>query len=69
MSTRETTKMELEAMLDGGHSIADVLSMLAEVCDEKAEHVRTNWQDKVLAREWTRASTKLHGMSRQNWPV
>jgi hypothetical protein len=27
--------------------------MLAEVCNEKAEHVQVNWQDRNLAKEWT----------------
>ena len=44
---------ELEMLLDkyGPEAIATALS---EICHEKADHVRTNWQDEALARVWDR---------------
>lgn len=39
MSTYEHTKNELEAMMDGGHTVADLLGMIAHVCEDKAEFV------------------------------
>jgi len=51
-------KDTLEAMIDGA-SVCEVLAALAEICDGKAEHVLTNWQDKALAREWTATSKAL----------
>jgi hypothetical protein len=48
----------LEGMIDK-HGLYDVLDMLAEVCTEKAEHIRTNWQDKKLASVWDQAGRAL----------
>lgn len=41
----------LEKMIDAG-SLAGVLENLEAVCHEKAEHLRTNWQDDGAARQW-----------------
>jgi hypothetical protein len=46
----------LEALVDK-HSLAYVLELLGRVCHEKAEHLRSNWQDDVSAREWDRDAT------------
>ena len=45
----------LEGMLDK-LGLPAVVSLLAEVCQEKAEHLRSNWQDEGSAREWERKS-------------
>lgn len=44
---------DLEAMIDK-HGLTHVLTGLACVCREKAEHLRSNWQDAASARVWTR---------------
>lgn len=49
----------LESLLDRGFSVANVLDMLSEVCGEKAEHVRSNWQDDDLADQWIRFASFL----------
>lgn len=36
-----------------------VLMMVADVCYEKAEHIRTNWQDAQTARVWERAAARI----------
>jgi hypothetical protein len=59
MSTKETYKRELEMMLDGGHSISDVLQMLGEACYDKANYVHSNYQDALLARAWERRGNAL----------
>lgn len=67
MSTRERYVSELEALLDGGHTIDEVVGMLAEVCELKAEHVAfTSSQfsphakeDKALAAAWRRGALIL----------
>jgi len=41
----------LEHMIDA-HGIHRVLLALEVISGDKAEHVRTNWQDKPLARCW-----------------
>ncbi len=45
----------LEDMVDSSNLFA-VLSALSIICDEKAEHIETNWQDQSLARLWQEAS-------------
>lgn len=47
MTDRET----LEHMMDRS-SLATVLETLAEIASEKAEHIRTNWQDSATAAHW-----------------
>jgi hypothetical protein len=42
---------ELEALIDR-HGLTHVVNTLAVVCIEKAEHLRTNWQDGVTAKAW-----------------
>jgi hypothetical protein len=45
-------KDEIEQMVDKV-GLSKFLFMLAEICNEKAEHIQTNWQDRNLAKEWT----------------
>jgi hypothetical protein len=45
----EQTKEQLEHLIDI-HGIGYVLRFMAEIMGEKAEHVRENWQDEVLAK-------------------
>jgi hypothetical protein len=44
-------KDELEGAIDKV-GLSKVLFMLAEICGEKAEHLRANWQDNNAAKEW-----------------
>lgn len=44
-------KNRLEEMVDLT-SLTEVLEALEEICYLKAEHLRTNWQDKVSAKLW-----------------
>lgn len=55
MTGKPNVTEELEALIDAT-SLLDVLTGLELVCSEKAEHVRSNWQDKALAKLWDRAS-------------
>lgn len=41
----------LEALIDK-YGMSQLLFGLAQVCQEKADHVETNWQDKTTARAW-----------------
>jgi hypothetical protein len=36
------------------HGLDFVLAGLASVCREKAEHLRSNWQDERSAKQWER---------------
>ena len=49
---------QLEALIDAT-SLLDVLTGLECVCDEKAEHIRVNWQDRATARHWVTASRRI----------
>lgn len=37
-----------------------VLGSLANICAEKAAHVRHNWQDEKLARQWLKAMQRCN---------
>jgi hypothetical protein len=53
MDKQQELEFALETLVDQ-HGLSKVAMTLALICHYKAEHVRTNWQDKSLAREWTR---------------
>ncbi len=48
----------LERIVDAT-SLENVTAALAGIADAKADHIRINWQDKLLAREWDKASAIL----------
>ena len=48
----------LEDILDKS-SMRNVLDALGEICYEKAEHIRINWQDEPLAKLWDKQGGKL----------
>ncbi len=48
----------LEALVDGS-TLTEVLSALANICEEKCDHLRSNWQDANAAMAWQHASTKV----------
>ena len=41
----------IEGFIDT-HGLAALLDTIEEVCNLKAEHLRTNWQDEDSATEW-----------------
>ncbi|AUT01542.1 hypothetical protein CLI64_14730 [Nostoc sp. CENA543] len=44
-------KEDIKAMLDN-MSFVDVLRIMSQICYEKAEYLRTDWQDNETARAW-----------------
>lgn len=48
----------LEAIMDQC-SPYDMCEMLAVIANEKADHVRTNWQDEATAKQWERVARKF----------
>jgi hypothetical protein len=54
MSLTEDNTDLLERIVDL-HGLPKTLDMLADICAEKAEHLRTNWQDKGAAKDWEKA--------------
>lgn len=57
-STADTMKT-LEGLIDAT-SLRNVLTLLSEVCGEKAEHIRSNWQDEALAQCWEKAANGVN---------
>lgn len=49
-----TLKIEREAIVDR-YTLGNVLDGLALVCSSKADHIRENWQDNLLADKWDNA--------------
>jgi hypothetical protein len=54
--------LELEAMVDRV-GIRNVLYALAKICDGKAEHVASMWQDVSTAQVWNRWAWRLEGLA------
>lgn len=46
-------EMELAAMVDR-YGLSAVLNELANICNGKADHIATNWQDAPSAKFWER---------------
>jgi len=49
---------QIEALVDAG-TVGGVLSLLAEVCSAKADHIRTNWQDEQTAAIWDKMAGEV----------
>ena len=49
---------ELESLIDT-HGMANIMMALVHIADEKAEHVKSNWQDLELADAWRKVSHAL----------
>ena len=52
------TEYDLEQAIDST-SLSHILETLATICAEKGDHIRTNWGDKVTARQWERMAHRL----------
>jgi hypothetical protein len=60
--TRDEDRDDLEHMLDK-HGPAEVLAMLEEIFDLKAEHMVANWNDPLTAGCWRKLGLKLERAS------
>lgn len=56
--TQQQLQDALEPLLDQS-DMSSLLLALGRVCNEKAEHIRINWQDKLTSAVWDRMATKL----------
>lgn len=59
MATEYTKDCEILEMKVDAHGVEGVLNMLSEICSEKAEHLRGNWQDEREAKVWDKAGTRI----------
>lgn len=64
MTTNENIADALEQMIDK-HGLLAVVTALDLICSEKADHIEVNWQDKITAKPWRRASNALYTASRK----
>jgi hypothetical protein len=58
MPNRDLTQLErmaLEAVIDDS-SVKAMLEAISEICGEKAEFIRSQWQDHATARIWDAAA-------------
>ena len=53
---------QIESMIDRS-SLADVLSHLAQICSDKAEHIRSNWDSDPQAELWEEAAEQIEDLS------
>jgi hypothetical protein len=53
-----TTKDQLELIVDR-IGLKNAVELLAIICEEKAEHISSNWQDEILSKDWTRSARAL----------
>ena len=56
-TTKEAAEV-LESLVDL-HGLQAVLAELETICDQKAEHIATNWQDYALAKSWCRTARRI----------
>lgn len=54
----------LESMIDA-RGLDHVLLGLECICDEKALHIETNWQDKKTARPWKTMARRIGKLARE----
>ena len=54
--------LDLEGMVDRV-GIRNVLYALAKICDGKAEHVASMWQDTSTAQVWNRWAWRIEGLA------
>jgi hypothetical protein len=54
--------LALEAMVDKV-GLRNVVYALAHICDAKAEHCHSNWQDHALAKRWENDAHKLDAIA------
>lgn len=53
-----TDEMTLENLIDQ-YSLKDIVQAMVKISNEKAEHIRVNWQDNILAMTWEHDARKL----------
>ena len=57
-------KATLEALVDAV-GLARLTAELVEICHDKADHLRSNWNDRPAAARWVRNAAKLAKASNQ----
>ena len=55
---RGTIKDQIEELIDKSN-LSMFLEVVEEICHDKAEHIRCEWQDQHLANRWDRDGTRI----------
>lgn len=58
IQAQQMFEMEIETLIDK-YSVSGILNAMANVCYAKAEHIRENWQDNDLAKDWEKRGSKI----------
>jgi hypothetical protein len=59
-----TTEVEtLERLMDRSGGVSDIFETMEHIANEKADHVRSNWQDEQLAKRWEAFGRKMARMA------
>lgn len=58
MLDEKAFQTELEQAIDS-IGLRRLLDLVTNICHEKADHVRTNWQDESMARAWERDAKRI----------
>jgi len=58
MTSKYEVNYQLEQLIDS-FTLPQIVDKLAEICREKASHLRENWQDEKAARLWDKNSEYL----------
>jgi hypothetical protein len=53
---------QLEDMIDK-HGLTTILDMISNICQEKAIHIESNWQDESAAKAWRKAGRLIDKMT------
>ena len=62
MNTLEERERELEDLIDRTPSPDYFFNMLANIYREKAEHIKSNWQDENLAADYDAIADQLNAI-------
>jgi hypothetical protein len=56
------TQNELECAVDE-YGVAELLSALSRICDDKADHIEQNYSDASTAQWWRQRAIKLNSVA------
>lgn len=60
--SKENFGYEIEKMIDKS-SLNYILEVISAICFDKAEHVRSNWQDEPLAIDWEHDGNEIQKLT------
>lgn len=65
----ELTEEMVEKYIDK-HGMIHLLTMLENICHEKAEHVTMNYNDRNTASAWRRGANRIYKCAKfEDWPL